>query len=133
MLFDERAKIDIKEQSPLSLAFVGDGVYELLVRGRLVGTTRLVPNLLHAHAVRFVSAKGQFLALKFIEPLLTEQELAVVSRGKNASKATVSKHATVEEYRASTAFEALIGWLYLQNNNSRIEELFEAIWAEFNN
>lgn len=131
MLFEAQAKIDIKEQSPLSLAFVGDGVYELLVRARLVGTTRLVPNRLHIYAVRFVSAKGQFQALNLIEPLLTVQEKAVVTRGKNASKATVSKHATAEEYRASTAFEALIGWLYLQNQNNRIEELFNIIWSKF--
>lgn len=128
MLFETVAKVDIKEQSPLSLAFVGDGVLELLVRSRLVGTTRLVPNKLHATTVLFVSAKGQFKALKFIEQFLTEKELDVVKRGQNASKATVSKNATAEEYRASTAIEALFGWLYLQQKNDRIEELFELIW-----
>lgn len=128
MLFEASPEIDLHEMSPIALAFVGDGVYELLVRARLVERTRLVPNHLHRHAVRLVSAKGQFTAFEAIEPLLTEQEQAVLRRGKNSSKATVAKHATPQEYRASTAIEALFGWLYLQNQNDRIEELFDIIW-----
>lgn len=130
MLFepDRKEKVDIREQSPLSLAFVGDGVYELLVRARLVEYTRLVPNQLHRHTVRFVSAKGQCRGLEAILPLLSEEELAVVRRGKNASKATVAKHATPQEYRASTALEALFGWLYLQGQQERIYQLFSAVW-----
>ena len=128
MLFEASPEIDLHEMSPIALAFVGDGVYELLVRARLVERTRLVPNHLHRHAVRLASAKGQFTAFEAIEPLLTEQEQAVLRRGKNSSKATVAKHATPQEYRASTAIEALFGWLYLQNQNDRIEELFDIIW-----
>lgn len=121
-------EIDLREQSPLALAFVGDGVLELLVRGRLVGHTRLQPAQLHRNAVRFVSARGQFAGLTALEPVLTQAEQAVVRRGKNASKATVAKHATAEEYRASTALESLFGWLYLQNENGRIAQLFELVW-----
>lgn len=128
MLFTAESKIDIREQSPISLAFVGDGVFELLVRQRAVETTRLVPNKLHALAVRFVSAKGQFNALNLIEPMLSEEEKNVIRRGKNSSKATVAKHATPQEYRASTALESLFGYLYLQNDNSRILQLFDIIW-----
>ena len=128
MLFETCPQVDIHEQSPLSLAFVGDGVYEVLVRQRLVERTRLLPGKLHATAVRFVSAKGQVQALTFIEPVLTEAEQNVLRRGKNASKASVAKHATPQEYRASTGFEALMGWLYLKGENQRIEELFELIW-----
>ncbi|MEG0910533.1 MAG: ribonuclease III domain-containing protein [Ruthenibacterium sp.] len=128
MLFSADSQIDIHEQSPIALAFVGDGVFELLVRTRLVEHTRLVPNQLHAHAVRLVSAKGQARGVEAIEPLLTEQEQAVLRRGKNSTKASVAKHATPQQYRASTALEALFGWLYLQNQNSRIEELFNVIW-----
>ncbi|MEG2931674.1 MAG: ribonuclease III domain-containing protein [Ruthenibacterium sp.] len=124
MLFEADSQIDIHEQSPIALAFVGDGVFELLVR------TRLVPNQLHAHAVRLVSAKGQCAALALLEPLLTERESAIVRRGKNSTKATVAKHATPQEYRASTALEALFGWLYLQNENARIEALFDVIWDD---
>lgn len=122
-------EIDIREMSPLALAFVGDGVYEVLVRGMLVAHSRLAPAKLHAAAVRYVSAKGQFAALEAVAPLLTEEEQAVVRRGKNASKASVAKHASPEEYRASTALESLFGWLYLQGRNDRIEALFAAIRA----
>ena len=106
---------------------MGDGVYEVLVRRMLVEHTRLGPNLLHRHTVRFVSAKGQCAALEAIRPMLTEAEQNVVRRGQNASKATVAKHATAQEYRASTAFEALLGWLYLKGEVRRIEELFAAV------
>lgn len=122
-------EIDIREMSPLALAFVGDGVYEVLVRGMLVARSRLAPARLHRAAVQYVSAKGQFAALQAILPLLSEEEEAVVRRGKNASKASVAKHASPEEYRASTALESLFGWLYLQGRNQRIEELFAAVCA----
>lgn len=131
MLFESKNQIDIREHSPLALAFVGDGVYELLVRSREVERTRLQPGRLHGGAVKFVSAKGQFEALQFLEPLLTEEERDLVRRGHNASKASVSKHATPEEYRASTGFECLLGYLYLTGRNDRIEELFDAIWQQF--
>lgn len=120
--------VDIREQSPISLAFVGDGCLELMVRARLVQTTRLLPNQLHAHAVRLVSAKGQAQAVTVIEPLLSAEETAILHRGKNASKATVAKHATPAQYRASTGLEALFGWLYLTGAQTRLEELFETIW-----
>lgn len=129
MLFESQNQIDIRERSPLALAFVGDGVYELLVRSREVERTRLTPKKLHSTAVSFVSAKGQFAALGFIEPMLTEEEKDIVRRGHNASKATVAKNATPEEYRGSTALEALFGYLYLMGRNARILELFDAIWA----
>ncbi len=127
----EKTPIDIHEQSPLNLAFVGDGVLEVLVRRRLVETTRLSPGRLHALCVKYVSARGQSRALEVVEPLLTEAEQAVLRRGRNASKATVAKHATPQEYRASTGFEALLGWLYLTGQTGRIQELFEALWAGF--
>lgn len=128
MLFCQESEIDLREQPPISLAFVGDGVFELLVRARLVAHTRLQPNALHSHAVRLVSAKGQAAGLALLEPHLTEQEQAVVRRGRNATKMTVAKHATPQQYRASTAMEALFGWLYLQNDVARIEQLFDIVW-----
>ena len=131
LLFETENQIDVREHSPLALAFVGDGVYELLVRAREVERTRLQPGRLHGGAVKFVSAKGQFEALQFIEPLLSEEEKNLVRRGKNASKATVSKHASPEEYRASTGFECLLGYLYLTGRNDRIHALFDAIWQQF--
>ena len=123
--------VDIHEQSPISLAFVGDAVLELLVRARLVGTTRLQPNRLHTVATHYVSAHAQNRELEILEPLLTEAEANVLRRGKNASKASVAKHATVQEYRASTGLECLLGWLYLRGENDRIQQLFDAVWTEY--
>ncbi len=121
--------VDVREQSPLALAFVGDAVLSLLVRARLVGDTRLGPNALHRAANGYVSARAQSLELPALEPLLTEQELAVLRRGRNASKATVARHATAQEYRASTGLECLLGWLYLRGQTARVQQLFDALWA----
>ena len=131
MLFETKSEVDIHEMSPLALAFVGDAVLELLVRSKLVGTTRLQPNRLHTVATHYVSAHAQSQELEILEPLLTEAEASVLRRGKHASKASVAKHATVQEYRASTGFECLLGWLYLQGRNVRIQELFDALWAGY--
>ena len=131
MLFEAEPQVDIREMNPLSLAFMGDGVLELLVRQYLVERSRLLPGKLHAEAVRYVSARSQFLEMKLLEPMLTEEEHAVFRRGKNANKATVAKHASVEEYRTSTGFECLLGWLYLKGRNERIMELMDVLWREF--
>lgn len=131
MLFEGQSEVDIREMSPLALAFVGDAVLELLVRAKLVGSTRLTPNRLHTVATHYVSASAQFKELEVIEPLLTEAEANLLRRGKNASKASVAKHATAQEYRASTGFECLLGWLYLQGQTARIETLFDALWTGY--
>ena len=130
MLFEAEPQVDIREMNPLSLAFMGDGVLELLVRQHLVERSRLLPGKLHAEAVRYVSARSQFLEMKLLEPMLKEEH-AVFRRGKNANKATVAKHASVEEYRTSTGFECLLGWLYLKGRNERIMELMDVLWREF--
>ena len=131
MLFQTKPEVDIHEMSPVALAFVGDAVLELLVRARLVGSTRLQPNRLHTVATHYVSAHAQCRELEILEPLLTEAEANVLRRGKNASKASVAKHATVQEYRASTGLECLLGWLYLRGENDRIRQLFDAVWTEY--
>ena len=113
MLFETNPQVDIHEMSPLALAFVGDAVLELLVRARLVGTTRLQPNQLHTSATRYVSARAQSRELEILEPLLTEAE------------------ANVQEYRASTGLECLLGWLYLQGRLDRVQQLFDALWAGY--
>ena len=112
---NESEKIDPRELSPLALAFVGDSVLELLVRQRLVEHHRLSAGKLNAEKVKYV----------------TEEELAVFKRGRNASKASVAKHASPEEYRASTGFECLLGWLYLNGQLERVHQLFEVLWQQF--
>lgn len=120
--------IDLRERSILSLAYVGDSVLELLVRSHLVAPSRFSPGVLHQQAIPLVSAKGQFALLTQLEAHLTPAEQDIVRRGRNATKATVSKNATPEEYRASTGLEALFGWLYMQNKLPRIETLFAIMW-----
>jgi ribonuclease-3 family protein len=127
----EELAVDIRELSPLSLAFVGDSVLELLVRRRLVCQTRLHPGALNTAKVKYVSAHAQYREQQLLEPYLTEEEMEWFKRGRNATKASVSKHATPAEYRASTGFECLLGWLYLTGRTARVSELFELLWAGF--
>ena len=120
--------VDIKERSSLALAFLGDGVFELLVRAHIVAAGRYPLQVMNRQAVRLVSAHGQNAAFQVLLPLLTEEEREVVRRGGNAKKTTSAKNATAAEYHTSTAMEALFGWLYLRNDIERINELFSHIW-----
>ncbi len=122
---------EVRMLNPLNLAFVGDGVLELLVRQRLVETTTLHPGKLNVVKVKYVSARAQHREFKLLEDTLSEEEISYFKRGRNATKASVSKNATAEEYRASTGFECLLGWLYLTGQVERLEELFEIIWRDF--
>lgn len=124
-------EIDLRERSAVSLAFLGDGVLELLVRARLVAGSRMGPGELHREAAKIVSAKGQAQVLQTLEPLLSEREAAVLRRGRNANKQSAAKNATSQQYHASTGLEAVFGWLYLQNEQERILELFEHIWQDY--
>ena len=128
---NESETIDPRELNPLALAFVGDSVLELLVRTRLARHHRMSAGKLNVEKVKYVSARAQFREEQLLEPLFTEEELAVFKRGRNASKASVAKHASPEEYRASTGFECLLGWLYLNGQLSRVHELFETLWQSF--
>jgi len=113
--------VDIREQSPLSLAFVGDAVYSLLIREHFVTSKRYNINVLNKMTVRYVSAHGQFMAMELIKDLLTEEEITYFKRGQNTSKATVAKNASVAEYRASTGFESMLGYLKLTGQDERIK------------
>ncbi len=128
MIFDVENEIDIHEHSAVTLAFLGDAVFEVLVRTRLVTKTRYTPSKLHAQAVKVVSATAQFNALKVIEPMLTDAESAVMRRGKNTAKTTMAKNASPAHYSAATGLEAVFGYLYLKNEKQRIEMLFDVIW-----
>ena len=108
---------DLRTYSPLTLAYIGDGVYELVIR------TILVKNQLHKKASSLVKAGAQSKMMELLEPDLTEEELAVYKRGRNAHSPTMAKHATMADYRRATGFEALMGYLYLKEDYSRIVEL----------
>ncbi|WP_456272783.1 Mini-ribonuclease 3 [Bacillus sp. AK031] len=129
MLYQQNENIDAKQMNALALAYMGDAVYETYVRQFLLQSGRVKPNQLHRAATGYVSAKAQAAALKGItdQDVLTEEELAIVRRGRNAKSGTIPKNTDVQTYRYSTAFEALIGYLFLQNRKSRLEELIQAI------
>ncbi len=123
-------EIDVRQMNPLNIAFVGDSLLEHMVRDRLVRTRTLQPGRLNAEKVKYVSARAQYREWLLLEPLLSEQELEFFKRGRNASKASVAKHATPEEYRASTGIECLFGWLHLTGQTARIATLFDVIWTQ---
>lgn len=117
---------DAKSLSPLALAFVGDSVFELLVRGNLLTKHTIPPKKLHNLSVQQVNASAQAKAYGLLVDILTDEEAEVLRRGKNSS-VKVPKSSTPDEYHKATAVEALFGYLYLQNNFKRILELFELI------
>lgn len=115
--------------SPLVLAYIGDGVYELYVRGRLIEEhPDMPPHKLHILATAHVKAKSQSRSMVIIETMLSEEELNIYKRGRNAKSATVPKNADVTEYRRATGFEALIGYLYLSGKNDRLTEIMETAY-----
>ncbi|MBO5360366.1 MAG: ribonuclease III [Clostridia bacterium] len=113
--------------NPISLAYIGDAVYEILVREYLVLEGNRPPEELHKLAVSFVSAKAQAAAIERIAPMLTEEETCAFKRGRNAKVSHVPKGASVAHYHNATGFEALFGHLYLTNQTERMRELFKFI------
>ena len=109
--------------SPVALAFIGDAVYSLYVRERLVFSQNLKPAELSEKTIENVKATAQAKFFKEIETLLTEEELAVYKRARNAKKPTKSKSASVAEYNSSTGFEALLGFLYITGDVKRLNFL----------
>ena len=126
----EKNETDINLLSPLTWAYVGDSVYELLIRTHLVNKTKLKPHSLHIEAIKYVKAKSQADILKKLEEYLTEEEKDIVRRGRNAENHHLPKNANVQEYMYSTAFEALIGYLYLCKKDDRLKEIFDLILDE---
>ena len=116
-------EIDIRSYSPLSLAYIGDAVYEVLVRTILLHHGNMAVNKYHRKASHMVNASAQARMIKELEPMLTEEEMAVYKRGRNAKSYTSAKNASVIDYRLATGFEALIGYLYLKEDFNRIFEL----------
>lgn len=115
--------------SPLTLAFLGDAVYELCVRQRVVAEGNRPVNGMHREAVKLVNAAAQSDAFERISGALTEEELAVYKRGRNANATSSPKHAALADYRRATGVEALFGYLYLKGETERIGELFDLACA----
>ena len=124
-------EIDIKTMSPLTLAFVGDGVYELFVREYLVGKGNCPVRKLHAAKVDLVRCEYQAKILhERLIPVFTQDETDVYMRGRNAHVGHVPKNSQVADYHAATALEAVFGYLYLLGRIDRLRELFEIIIQE---
>lgn len=113
--------------SPSTLAFVGDGVYGLLVREHLAQINRPAGEL-HTLSVKMVNANAQAEAYKIIEPLLSEEEIAVFKRGRNFHTSTVPKSSDSGRYHTATGLETLFGYLYLKEDFARLKTLFQHIW-----
>lgn len=128
-LVPEDTGVSPGQLSALDLAFVGDGVYDLLVREHLVSGGARPVGELHRMAVRYVRASAQSDALEAIRAELTEEETAVFKRGRNANGVKAPKNALLADYRRATGLEALFGWLYLSRKTARLRELFSRILA----
>lgn len=118
-------KKDPKQYSPLTLAYIGDGIYDLVIRTIIVEQGNARVNQLHKSVSNMVKAAAQAEAIRKMEPYLTEEELGVYRRGRNAKSYTMAKNASMVDYRCATGLEALMGYLYLNEQMDRIIELIE--------
>ncbi len=123
----DRTKQEVELMSPLTWAYIGDAVYELFIRNKLINETNLKPHKLHIEAIKYVKAKSQAEKLNEIYETLTDEEKDIVRRGRNTQNHHLPKNSNVQEYMYSTAFEALIGYLYLTKQHTRLKEILEKV------
>ncbi|KPU26545.1 Mini-ribonuclease 3 [Caloranaerobacter sp. TR13] len=120
-------KNKVKMLSPLQLAYIGDAIYELLIRTYLLSKKNISVNELHKEAIRYVKAKAQANIVHNLQDKFTEEEWSVIKRGRNAKSGSAPKNADLIDYRYATGFEALLGFLYLIGDDERIQEIFDMI------
>lgn len=118
-------KSELRSYSPLSLAYIGDCIYELMIRTMIVTRGNERPASYHGTTISYVNAAAQTRVLAGIKPVLTEEENAVFRRGRNAKSLSPAKNQSLHDYRIATGFEALMGYLYLSGQSGRIQELLE--------
>lgn len=116
---------DVMMLSPLVWAYIGDAVYELYVRTQLINTSNAKPHKLHIETIKYVKATAQANNLEKIKDKLSEEELNIVKRGRNTENHHVAKNSSVAEYSHATGFEALIGYLYLNHRDERLNEILK--------
>ena len=116
---------DARMFSPLALAYIGDAVYEVYVRSYVLEKANTSVNKLHKTTTHYVSARAQSNIIHSIEPHLTEEEIGVYKRGRNAHSNTSAKNADIVDYRHATGFEAVIGYLFIERRFDRLEELIK--------
>lgn len=113
-------EVDIRTYSPLTLAYIGDGIFDLVIRSIVVGRGNTRANELHRRTSHIVKAHTQAEMVEKLLPELTEEENDIYRRGRNAKSPTMAKNATMSDYRKATGFEALMGYLYLTDQFDRI-------------
>lgn len=118
-------EVDIKSYSPLTLAYIGDSVYDLIIRSIVVNKGNRPVQKLHKETSGLVQASAQSLMMRTMQSQLTQEELAVYKRGRNAKSVSPAKNQSITDYRRATGFEALMGYLYLQNDWKRIFDLIK--------
>lgn len=121
----ELENTDIRTYSPLTLAYIGDAIYELVIRTILVEKGNMQVNKLHQRASKLVKASAQSAIIEKLKPHLTDEEMGVFKRGRNAKSFTMAKNASMSDYRRATGFEALMGYLYLTEQWDRMLELIK--------
>ena len=114
------AEVDIRTYSPLTLAYIGDGIYDLVIRSMIVAQGNTKASQLHNHTSHLVKAHSQSAMMEYLLPVLSEEEEAVYKRGRNAKSPTMAKNASMSDYRRATGFEALMGYLYLKEDYTRM-------------
>ena len=116
-------EVDIRTYSPLTLAYIGDGIFDLVIRSVVVGKGNTKASQLHYQTSHIVKAETQAKIMEVLESELTEEETDVYRRGRNAKSPTMAKNASMADYRKATGFEALMGYLYLKDDFARVVEL----------
>lgn len=117
--------IDLQTVSMQTLAFIGDAVYNVYIRTYLASLNNKKTGLMHKDSIKYVSAKGQAMIMDNITGILNENEIKIYKRGRNTNIHTVSKNVDVIEYKKSTGFEALIGYLYIKKDTKRLDYLIK--------
>ena len=117
------ADVDIRTYSPLTLAYIGDGIFDVVIRSIVVGRGNTPVNQLHHKTSHIVKAQSQAMMAEVLLDEMTDTEKDIYRRGRNAKSHTMAKNATVMDYRSATGFEALMGYLYLTDEMDRILEL----------
>ena len=120
--FDSK-EVDIRTYSPLTLAYIGDGIFDLVIRSIIVGKGNTKASQLHYQTSHIVKAETQAKLIEALEEELTEEEADVYRRGRNAKSPTMAKNASMADYRKATGFEALMGYLYLKDDIPRVVAL----------
>ena len=116
-------EVDIREYSPLTLAYIGDCIYDLVIKSLVINEGNKQVNKLHQETSKLVQASAQSLMMRTMQEHLTEEEHAVYKRGRNAKSVSPAKNQSITDYRRATGFEALLGYLYLKKEWKRILDL----------